>query len=427
MILLHAHLLGSKNGDLAGNRAQSFWPVNPSSADYHYIVLASPMLPQDDTDRFVHHLGQYLSGENAGRKEIDLVKAVLSGIQELPNKEVAFSPDRSWACACVREDGVSFVKGGQSSLYHVAKGKTWKTISQPAEAAGPAAAWCDRAFVSVKNLKSGDYLLLTTDAIPDAMRGAVSSLLTETSKLSPYQRAEKLTGLLQDHSPAVSGYLISILGARLKGNAVGRRPLGVRPPLPPETRRLSLEGLLSPRLVAAVGWVLLASAGFGAYRWLTQRPAAPLAAVSAAAPVARPVARLTEESPEAPARPQSETPRRLEVAQTPPEPAMRTELTVVPESAPVVAVAKPRPDASARSLRMQGKEQYDRRNFAQAFALYQQAAEMGDKYAQYYLGLMYMRGQGSSPDSTKAVEWIRLAAGQNLPSAQMMLSQVMAQ
>jgi TPR repeat protein len=41
-------------------------------------------------------------------------------------------------------------------------------------------------------------------------------------------------------------------------------------------------------------------------------------------------------------------------------------------------------------------------------------AEQGDAEAQYYLGLMYDRGQGVPQDHAEAVKWLRRAAEQRV-------------
>ena len=45
-------------------------------------------------------------------------------------------------------------------------------------------------------------------------------------------------------------------------------------------------------------------------------------------------------------------------------------------------------------------------------------AEAGDAWAQYYLGMMYAKGDGVSKDGAEAVKWFRLAAEQGYANAQ---------
>ena len=49
---------------------------------------------------------------------------------------------------------------------------------------------------------------------------------------------------------------------------------------------------------------------------------------------------------------------------------------------------------------------------------YRQAAERGEAWAQYNLGLMYDNGDGVPEDDTEAVKWYRKAAEQGLANAQ---------
>lgn len=58
------------------------------------------------------------------------------------------------------------------------------------------------------------------------------------------------------------------------------------------------------------------------------------------------------------------------------------------------------------------------RDFAKAAYWYRKAAEQGNAEAQYFLGLMYYRGQGISQDFTKAAYWYRKAAKQGNAKAQ---------
>ena len=45
-------------------------------------------------------------------------------------------------------------------------------------------------------------------------------------------------------------------------------------------------------------------------------------------------------------------------------------------------------------------------------------AEAGDAWAQYYLGMMYAKGEGVSKDGAEAVKWFRLVAEQGYANAQ---------
>ena len=58
-------------------------------------------------------------------------------------------------------------------------------------------------------------------------------------------------------------------------------------------------------------------------------------------------------------------------------------------------------------------------DYEKAFTTMQSLAETSDHgYAQYYLGMMYMKGQGVEQDYKKAGEWFRKASEKNIPQAQ---------
>jgi membrane associated rhomboid family serine protease len=52
-----------------------------------------------------------------------------------------------------------------------------------------------------------------------------------------------------------------------------------------------------------------------------------------------------------------------------------------------------------------------------ALTTYRKAAEMGDSFAEYNLGMMYERGEGVPRDEQEAVKWYRKAADQGTPDA----------
>lgn len=60
----------------------------------------------------------------------------------------------------------------------------------------------------------------------------------------------------------------------------------------------------------------------------------------------------------------------------------------------------------------------------QAFSLYQHAAHHGVDAAQYWLGVMYFKGQGTESDVDKAKYWISLSAKQAYPPAEQFLSEL---
>jgi len=57
-------------------------------------------------------------------------------------------------------------------------------------------------------------------------------------------------------------------------------------------------------------------------------------------------------------------------------------------------------------------------DFATAIPLFRTLAEQGNSYAQYSLGIMYVKGQGVTQDYTEGMKWIRLAAEKGLVIAQ---------
>jgi TPR repeat protein len=60
----------------------------------------------------------------------------------------------------------------------------------------------------------------------------------------------------------------------------------------------------------------------------------------------------------------------------------------------------------------------DRSDYATALRLWRPLANQGVARAQYFLGVMYDRGQGVPQDYAEALKWYRLAADQGVVSAQ---------
>ena len=72
----------------------------------------------------------------------------------------------------------------------------------------------------------------------------------------------------------------------------------------------------------------------------------------------------------------------------------------------------------SKTLRTQGKAEalYERGDFKRALFIYEnELATMGDKYAQYMTGYMYLMGQGAPADPVLASAWYRLAAERGSP------------
>ncbi len=64
---------------------------------------------------------------------------------------------------------------------------------------------------------------------------------------------------------------------------------------------------------------------------------------------------------------------------------------------------------------------YDRANYQTALHVWLETAEAGDAQAQYYVGEIYEKGLGISPDYVQAAAWYRKAADQGLAQAQINL------
>ncbi len=72
----------------------------------------------------------------------------------------------------------------------------------------------------------------------------------------------------------------------------------------------------------------------------------------------------------------------------------------------------------SRTMAIQGKVDaiFDAGDFDRAFFIYRnELAPLGDKYAQYMVGFMYMTGLGVSEDAAVASAWYRLAAERGTP------------
>ena len=68
-----------------------------------------------------------------------------------------------------------------------------------------------------------------------------------------------------------------------------------------------------------------------------------------------------------------------------------------------------------------GVEAYDAGDFETAFNELEPIAEQGFNVAQFYLGQMYMAGQGVTKDQIEAERWLRLSAEQDFAMAQLLL------
>jgi len=84
----------------------------------------------------------------------------------------------------------------------------------------------------------------------------------------------------------------------------------------------------------------------------------------------------------------------------------------------------------SRTVRIQAKVEsiYEQGDFARAHFLYvNELAPIGDKYAQYMAGYMYLKGQGVPQDPVQALAWYRLAAENGAAEFVAVRNQLMAQ
>ena len=73
----------------------------------------------------------------------------------------------------------------------------------------------------------------------------------------------------------------------------------------------------------------------------------------------------------------------------------------------------------------EGAAAYSTGDYATALREWQPLAEQGDAVAQFYLGLMYRKGQGVPQDEAAAAQWFRRAAEQGVAEAQNILGLLM--
>lgn len=64
-----------------------------------------------------------------------------------------------------------------------------------------------------------------------------------------------------------------------------------------------------------------------------------------------------------------------------------------------------------------GRDAYNRKDFKAALEKFKSSAEQEDARAQFFLGLMYSRGQGVTQDDKESFRWYRLAAEQGQENA----------
>jgi hypothetical protein len=73
-------------------------------------------------------------------------------------------------------------------------------------------------------------------------------------------------------------------------------------------------------------------------------------------------------------------------------------------------------DFDTLRVHTQAEEIYKRAEYERAFFIYRnELAPIGDKYGQYMVGYMYLRGKGVAEDRVAASAWYRLAAERDMP------------
>lgn len=72
-------------------------------------------------------------------------------------------------------------------------------------------------------------------------------------------------------------------------------------------------------------------------------------------------------------------------------------------------------DSHTRQVQDQAEKVYERTDYKRAFFIYRfELAPIGDKYAQYMVGYMYLTGKGVAEDNIAASAWYRLAAERDI-------------
>ena len=71
-----------------------------------------------------------------------------------------------------------------------------------------------------------------------------------------------------------------------------------------------------------------------------------------------------------------------------------------------------------------GKAAYDSNDYAQALKIFRPLAAQGNVEAQYYIGQMYLFGDGVTQNYQEALKWYRLAAAQGNGLAQVFIGQM---
>ncbi|TDQ59828.1 hypothetical protein EDC45_0490 [Mesocricetibacter intestinalis] len=72
-----------------------------------------------------------------------------------------------------------------------------------------------------------------------------------------------------------------------------------------------------------------------------------------------------------------------------------------------------------QAMTMLGNAYYRKNNLNSSFTWFERAAKAGDGEAQFKLGVMYERGEGTRPNRAKAIHWYRQSAKSDTESAAM--------
>jgi predicted aspartyl protease len=97
--------------------------------------------------------------------------------------------------------------------------------------------------------------------------------------------------------------------------------------------------------------------------------------------------------------------------------AANVQLTAPPHSDEQTVVMVP-PSTDSSSALSVGVAAYDRGDYSTALLSLQPAAQAGDGLAQYYLGVMYLKGQGLPRNLHLALDWLSKAASSGAADAQ---------
>lgn len=85
-------------------------------------------------------------------------------------------------------------------------------------------------------------------------------------------------------------------------------------------------------------------------------------------------------------------------------------------------------DQRTRSMQERVESIYADGNFDRALLIYEkELAPLGDKYAQYMVGYMHLRGEGIAEDRTTALAWFRLAAERGEPLLERVRDELLAE